>query len=92
MHTDRRSEKKAGNESEKFTVCGLFWLRPVTIDELAEEVAHDHVCLLRNRFRCRVLNFLKSTEKVSWAPRQKRITIVQFGENKGTDERLVLLQ
>ena len=27
------------------TVCSLFWLGPVTNEELAEEVAHDHVCI-----------------------------------------------
>ena len=26
--------------------CNIFWLGPVTNEELAEEVAHDHDCVL----------------------------------------------
>ena len=30
----------------QLTVCSLFWLGLVINEELAEEVAHDHVCML----------------------------------------------
>ena len=53
VYTVRRSEKQAGDESDsekklrQLTVCSVFWLGPVTNEELAE-----------NQFRCRVLNLL----------------------------------
>ena len=31
------------------TVCGLFWLGPVTNKTCAEEVAHDHVCVFKKK-------------------------------------------
>ena len=30
----------------KLTVCVLFWFGPVTNEELEEEFAYDHICVL----------------------------------------------
>ena len=41
----RRGDREERGCDREFTVCNLFWLGPVASEELAEEVAHDHVLM-----------------------------------------------
>ena len=46
----RRSERwemiQRRRRERQLTMCSLFWLGPVTSEELEEEVAPNHVCVL----------------------------------------------
>ena len=40
------SQREVVTDCSHLKVCSLFWFVPVTNEELAEEVAHDHVRVL----------------------------------------------
>ena len=39
-----RSEKVRERKTRQLRVCSLFWLRPVTSEELEDQFAHDQAC------------------------------------------------
>ena len=50
IHSEKIGRDRQGMSQRscdrQLTVCSLFWLGPVTNEELVEEIAHNHVCVL----------------------------------------------
>ena len=45
VHGEKVTELGRRSCDRQLTVCSLFWVGPVSSEELAEEAAHNHVCV-----------------------------------------------